>query len=110
MGGTKEWASSGSTPDWMDVQIAIRAIDAIHLGMTMVTILPAGAGSTGGLHVAITTHWEVLPGSEGLSEVITERTVNEHSCEAIPAIVMGGLYAHDFAVGEAYQQRDFLKP
>jgi hypothetical protein len=105
--GDKKWANSGTTPDWMDVEASIRAIDGIHLGMTMVTILPAGAGSSGGLHIAITSHWEVLPGSVAISEVITERTVAEHSCEAIPAIVLTGLYAHDFAIGQAYQQRDF---
>lgn len=105
MGTKAHWAKSGSTPDWMDVEASIRAIDGIHLGRTMVTILTEGIGSTGGLRIAISSHWDVLDGSDGLAEVITERTGHVYGNDALPAFVLGGLYAHDFAIGQAYQQR-----
>jgi hypothetical protein len=105
--GAKKWASNGMQPDWMDVLQAMSAIGAIHLGVTMVTILPLGTGSTGGMRVAITTHWDALPGTAQLSEVVTEREFVGHRDGDLAAFVLGGLYAHDFAVGEAYQQRDF---
>jgi hypothetical protein len=89
----------------MDVNSAMRAIDGMHLGATMVTFSPVGTGSSGGWRIAISTHWEVLDGSSSLSEVITEREWNGHSASELPAFVLGGLYAHDFAIGSAYQQR-----
>jgi len=103
----KPWVRSGSTPDWMDVLAAIRAIDELHLGTTMVTILPAGIGSTGGLRVAISTSWEPAPGSPDMPAVISERVCEDFRCEALPAFVLGGLYTQDYAIGDAYQQRSF---
>lgn len=102
--GAKKWAAAGMKPDWMDVEAAIRAIDGVHLGRTMVTILPVGTGATGGLRIVITTHWEVLDGSTSLSEVITERVWTEHRDDELPAFLLGGIYSHDFAIGSSYQQ------
>jgi len=88
---------------------AIRAVDGMHLGVTMVTILPVGIGSTGGLRVAISTTWEPAPGSPEMPCVITERVCEDFRIEALPAFVLGGIYSHDYALGEAYQQRDFFR-
>lgn len=104
VGKSKNGVVGGMTPDWLDVEAAIRAIDGIHSGTTMVTILADGIGATGGLKIAVSTHWEMVPGAAGISEVITERVTLERGCEALPAFVLGGLYAHDFAIGSAYQQ------
>ena len=103
--GAKHWAKSGSTPDWMDVMAAIRAVDGIHLGRTMVTIFPAGIGSSGGSCIVISTCWDQLPGEQEVKVITTERTWVGHTNDALPAFVLGGIYAHDFALGEAYQQR-----
>jgi hypothetical protein len=105
MGARKIWAESGSTPDWLDVEMALRAVDGVHLGTTMVTISPVGTGSVGGFRVVISTHWEAIPGSVGLSEVVTERAWIGHRNNELPAFVLGGIYAHDFAVGNAYKQK-----
>src|SRR4029450_7058625 len=104
---SKKWANAGSTPDWMDVLAAMQAVGAIHLGMTMVTILPLGTGNSGGMRVVITTHWDALPGSAQLEQVETAREFVGHRDGDLAAFVLGGLYAHDFAIGEAYQQRSF---
>jgi hypothetical protein len=105
MGAKKIWAESGSTPDWLDVEMALRAVDGVHSGTTMVTISPVGTGSVGGFRVVISTHWEAIPGSVGLSEVVTERAWIGHRNNELPAFVLGGIYAHDFAVGNAYKQK-----
>lgn len=107
MGKDKRWAKSGSTPDWLDVMAAIRAIDDTHLGVTMVTILPVGTGATGGLRVAISTSWEPAPGSPEMPCVISERVCVDFRPEFLPGFVLAGLYQQDFAIGETYQQRSF---
>ena len=103
--GTKKWAESGSQPDWMDVLVSIKAIEGIHLGKTMVTMYPDGTGVAGGWRIVISTCWEQLPGSTEDMMFTTERSWIGHRDEALPAFILGGLYAHDFAVGERYQQR-----
>lgn len=107
--GKKQWAVAGSTPDWLDVMASVRAIDAMHSGVTMVTILPVGTGSAITMRVAISTSWEPAPGSPDMPCVITERVCIDLRGESLPAFVLGGLYAQDYAIGEAYQQRDFRK-
>jgi len=110
--GSKSWAKSGNTPDWVDVMAAIRAIDGLHLGVTMVTILPVGTGSSGGMRVAISTSWESAPGTVEMPCVLSERVCEDFRNDALPAFILGGIYSQDFAIGEAYQQRSFeaVKP
>jgi hypothetical protein len=102
--GSRKWAKSGSVPDWIDVEAALRAVADIHLATTMVTILPVGTGATGGLRIAISSSWERLDGSLEPECVITERLVADHSNDSLPSIVMGGVYQHDYDIGIAYQQ------
>jgi len=108
VGGTKQWAVGGEKPDWMDVLASLRAVDAIHLGRTMVTFSAQGIGSSGGARITISTHWEVLVGSRERDVVTTEKLWTGHLDGELPAFVLGGIYAHDFAIGEAYQQRGFI--
>jgi hypothetical protein len=103
--GDKKWAESGSQPDWMDVCASMRALDGIHLGKTMVTIFPEGIGSSGGTRIVISTCWEQVPGGTEDAAFLTERVWVGHRDETLPAFILGGLYAHDFALGERYQQR-----
>ena len=104
LGKSKNGRVGGMTADWLDVEMAVRAIDGIHLGRTIVAILPVGTGTSGGLNIAIITTWETLPGGSAIPDVITERATRELGSDALPAFVLGGLYAHDFAVGSVYQQ------
>lgn len=104
MRAKEQWAKSANGPDWLDVMAAMKALDEVHTGVTMVTILPVGIGSGGGLRVAISTNWEPTVGSREMPCVITERVCNDLRVEFLPAFVLTGIYAHDFAVGEAYQQ------
>ena len=107
MGKDKQWAVGGEKPDWMDVAAALRAVDAIHLGKTMVSISAQGIGSSGGIAVVISTLWEVLNGSRHRDLVTTERLWTGHLESELPAFVLGGIYHHDFACGQSYQQRTF---
>lgn len=103
------WEKSSSGPDWVDVEMAIRALDAIHSGKTGVLISPRGIGGSGGLHIVITTCWENVPGSAAIEGVDTVGHWPNSGGGTLAAYILGGLYRHDFAVGQAYQQRDFTK-
>lgn len=105
MTAKKQWAKSGNGPDWVDIEAALRAIDGIHLGKTGVLISPRGTGATGGLHLIISTVWDVLEGSSQLAGVDSD---SEWPCPegcTLEGHILGGIYAHDFAIGAAYQQR-----
>lgn len=102
----KRWGDATTGPDWMDVIAAMQAVGAIHLGLTMVTILPLGTGVSGGMRIAISTHWDALPGSAQVEEVITERSFSPEKDGDLPAFVLGGIYAHDYAISEAYRQKE----
>jgi hypothetical protein len=100
----KALSRGGETPDWIDVMAALHAVDGIHLGKTMVTLYPGGTGFDGGVNVVISTTWEALPGSTHDIIVTTERRWVGHRDKSLPAFLLGGIYAHDYALGDAYQQ------
>lgn len=102
---SKQCAKSTNGPDWTDVEMAIRAIDGVHLGKTTVTISPEGIGSTGGLLIDLRTVWPVLDGSHELREVVSSSRYPCKDCSSLEAHLLGGIYRHDFSIGEAYQQR-----
>jgi len=82
----------------MDVEMALRAVAELYSGTTMVTILPEGNGSSGGMKVAITTSWTVLPGSLLPDTVVTARLSKAYDGVSLPAFVLGGIYEHENAV------------
>lgn len=107
--GDKKWAESGSQPDWLDVMASLRAVDSIHLGKTMVTMLPEGTGLHGGWRIVIATCWEALPGGTDDVIVTTERIWVGHRDGALPAFLLGGIYAHDYALGDHHMQKELPK-
>jgi len=103
--GDKKWAVAANQPDWMDVEAAIRAIDAMHSVTTMVTISTLGIGSTGGLRVTITSHWDKVDGKQEEDMLHSERVWIGHLDKELPGFILGGIYHHDFMIGEKHQQR-----
>lgn len=102
---SKRALRGGESPDWIDIEAALRAIDSIHLGKTGVLISPLGTGATGGFHVVISTAWDV---PEGSSLPVACDSQSQWPCPegcTLEGHILGGIYAHDYALGEAYQQR-----
>lgn len=54
MGRHKSWAESTTGPDMLDLEMAMRAVGEITLGVVSLTVLPQGTGATGGLRVVLT--------------------------------------------------------
>jgi hypothetical protein len=101
----KRSRQGGMTPDWTDIEAALRAIDGIHLGRTAVLISPDGTGATGGLHLAICTTWDVLEDGHSVKDVESaSRWPCPEGC-TLEGHILAGIYRHDYAIGQAYQQR-----
>jgi hypothetical protein len=86
------------------------ALDALHGCKTAITITVSTDPANGAALVGMLSVWDVLPGSAELLQVVTERLITANELRNLPAVVYNGLYAHDFSIGEAYQQRGFKVP
>jgi hypothetical protein len=94
---------SSNGPDWTDVEMMMRAIGSLHTGQVGVTILPQGIGGSGGLSVAASIMFDVLPGSAisgcvssiGLWPCSAHKSLDAH-CFAL-------LHELDFKIGQTYQ-------
>lgn len=96
---------STNGPGWTDVATFMSALDVLHGGKTGVLITVAGQGHNGAMHIEILTTFDVLPGSTMVKDVRSISSWPCKDCTTLEAHVYGGLYSHDFAIGQAYQQR-----
>jgi len=99
--------NAANGPDWTDVAMYLGALDALHGGRSSVLITTAGKGHNGLLDISIVTTFDVLAGSRMPSEVMTACSWPCAECKTFAAHIYNGLWKHDFAIGQAYQQRDF---
>jgi len=106
MGKSKSWKNGGITPDWLDVEAALRVIAELYSVTTMVTILPDGIGSSGGLKIAITSHWDIPGNGNTEGTVITARHSQCYSPESLPAFVLGGIVQHDYEMSISYPHQN----
>lgn len=92
-------------PDWTDVAMYIAALDALHGVKTGVLITSPLDGKSGILNVRLVTSIPV-PGVEDTAiDVVSESAWPCKECGTLAMHVYGGLYRHDYAIGQAYQQR-----
>jgi len=92
-------------PDWTDVEIYLRALDVLHGVRTTVTISADGIGGTGGLRVVISSTLPRIEETGAELVVETGRSWPCKSCGGLSEHVYNGLYIHDYAIGEGYQQQ-----
>lgn len=101
--GSNKYSTPG--PDWTDVEAALRAIDGIHLGKTGVLISAEGIGGSGGLRIDIVTSFGAPVGTMAVDSVVSSSLWPCKDCTTLSAHVLGGLYAHDYAIGQAHEQK-----
>jgi hypothetical protein len=98
------WEEPTTGPDWVDVEMLMRAIGALHTGHVAVIVSPAGIGSSGGVDVVASMLLDVLPGSS-LPECISTHGVwpcDTHKTLAAHAFSL--LHELDFQIGQVYEQ------
>ena len=104
--GERQLAKFTTGPDWMDIEVMLRALDGIHSGRTRLAISAAGAGSTGGLLITITTDFDALPGGRQFPQVVSVSEYPCKQCRRLEDHIFGGLYQHDVNIGKAYEQME----
>lgn len=96
-------------PDWIDVEMVMRAMSSLHTGVAGLTILPRGTGATGGLSVGASIMFDVLPGSQ-IPEAIT--VTKDWPCSAHSTLsghCFALLHELDFKIGQTYEQSELWK-
>jgi len=103
------WEDSSNSPDWVDVQGMMRAIQAVHSGLIECVISPLGTGFGSGVSVVCRMRFDVLPGSSIPSVVEVDRPwpCNEHKTMA--SHVYSLIYTLDYEVSKIYNQEGLWK-
>jgi len=97
-----------SSPDWIDVEALMRAIDSLHGGKTGLLLSAEGIGGGTGLKTELFTVFDALPGSSQLTEVKSTSVWPCGSGCGLVDHVFQGLYKHDFEISRSYEQRELL--
>ena len=100
---------SMSGPDLIDVEMMMRALEALHGGTVTLTVSPAGIGSTGGLAVVLGHAIEVVEGPAGM-DLLT--ICNRWPCPVhkdFYSCIFEGLYRLDSKIGRSYEQQKLPK-
>ncbi len=103
------WEDSSKGPDWIDVEMMLRSLSVLHSGVAGFTVLPVGIGSSGGLSVACSMMFDLLPGSS-LPEIVS--TASNWPCvdhASFAAHVFAGLHALDFEISKVYKNEALWK-
>lgn len=103
------WEDPTSGPDWIDVEMMLRSISALHSARAGVTILPRGIGATGGLSVGVSCMFDVLPGSalDGTVQVIKDWPCSQHATLASHCFAL--LHELDFEISKVYKNEALWK-
>ncbi len=104
MGDKKQWAKSTNGPDWTDVEMMLRSLSALHSGEAGLTVLPRGTGASGGLSVAASIMFHLLPGSAlpPCVSVVKDWPCTSHA--ELSAHCFALLHELDFAISKVYKQ------
>lgn len=105
----EQWAKSTNGPDWTDVEMMMRALEGLHSGHVAVIVSPAGTGSTGGVDIAASMLFEVLPGSslpEGVG-VHTQWPSNGNA--TLVGACFRLLHELDFQISKVYKNESLWK-
>jgi hypothetical protein len=97
------WEEPTNGPDWIDVEVMMRALNALHSGKAGLTFLPRGIGSSGGLETGASFMFDVLPGSsiDPCTTVIKNWPCTQHKTLAAHCFAL--LHELDFAISEMYK-------
>jgi hypothetical protein len=104
-----KWAKSTNGPDWTDVEMMIRSLNALHSGEAGLTILARGIGSSGGISVAASIMFNVLPGSSlpPCVSVVKDWPCTSHAELAAHSFAL--LHELDYEISKVYKQESLWK-
>jgi len=98
------WEEPSSGPDWIDVEMLMRAIGGLHSGHVAIIVSPDGTGSSGGVDVAASMIFDVLPGSSLPGNVATRGVWPCSTHRTLAAHAFSLLHKLDAEIGKVYRQ------
>lgn len=102
MTSKRGWEKSTNGPDWTDVEMLMRAIEGLHSARVAVVFSPAGTGATGGLDVAASCLFDVLPGSSLPESVGVNKGWPCNTHKTLSAHAFATLHELDYAISRVY--------
>jgi hypothetical protein len=99
----KGWEKSTNGPDWIDVEMLMRALEGLHSAHVALIISPAGTGSTGGVEVAASALFDVLPGSSLPASVAVHKKWPCTAHASLAGHCFAALHELDFRIGQTYK-------
>jgi hypothetical protein len=97
------WEQSSSGPDWIDVEMLMRALEGLHSAHVAVIVSPDGIGSSGGVSVVASALFDVLPGSALPSGVQVEKGWPCNTHATLAAHCFNALHELDYRIGQTYK-------
>jgi len=103
------WEEPSTGPDWIDVEMLMRALGGLHSGHVAIIVSPDGIGSSGGVDVAASMLFDVLPGSSLPASVAVHGSwpCSTHTTLASHAFSL--LHDLDFEVSKVYKNESLWK-
>ena len=97
------WEKSTSGPDWIDVEMLMRALEGLHSAHIALIVSPDGTGSSGGVRVAASAIFALLPGSALPPTIVVNKTwpCKTHSTLTGHAFCL--LHELDYMIGQTYK-------
>lgn len=103
------WEEPTTGPDWVDVEMLMRAIGGLHSGHVAVVVSPDGIGSSGGVDVAASMLFDVLPGSSLPSSVAVTKVWPCATHRTLAAHAFALLHELDYKISQVYEQESLWK-
>jgi hypothetical protein len=103
------WEDSSNGPDWIDVEMLMRALSALHSANVAVIISALGTGSSGGVDVAASALFDVLPGSSLPVSVVVNRAWPCNTHKTLAAHAFNALHELDYEIGKVYNNEKLWK-
>lgn len=102
MTSKRGWEKSTNGPDWTDVEMLMRAMEGLHSAHVALVVSPDGTGATGGLEVAASCLFDVLPGSSLPENVGVVKCWPCNTHKTFAAHAFATLHELDFAISKVY--------
>jgi len=99
----KTWENSTSALCEVDAETMMRALGALHSGYVVLMFSPLGTGSSGGVMVTASMHFNVLPGSSLPVAVMAEGAFPCKECKTFWGHVYSVLHELDAEIGRTYR-------
>lgn len=103
------WEEPSTGPDWIDVEMLMRALGALHSAHVAVVVSPRGIGSTGGVDVAASALFELLPGSALPLSVAVTKGWPCDTHKTLAAHAFSCLHELDYKIGQTYKNEELWK-